>query len=264
MGNELAVITQDFGALSPKGMRALQTAAAQFEGERPSFDRIKIPSGGGIAFEVPGDDPASPDIKKELIGVVVDHYPANGHWETEYNGEKNPPVCASLDGKWGTNTQTGERIACKTCPLNAFGTDSKTGRGKACKNMWRLFLLQPDGGVFPIMVTLPPTSRRAWIDFAQKRIFGKGRELYETMVKITLAKEKNKDGVEYAKAQFAIMGALSEEAAQRMQEYSAAVMGMTREVEITDDDYNTEGSGGAGQDINAVEHEAEPEPSERF
>lgn len=262
MGNDLAVVSQEFGALSPKGMRALQTAAEQFEGERPSFDRIKIPSGGGIAFEVPGDDPASPDIQKELIGVVVDHYAVNSRWETEYNGEKNPPVCASLDGKWGINTQTGEKIACKTCPLNAYGTDSKGGRGKACKNIWRLFLLQPEGGIFPVMVSLPPTSRKAWIDFAQKRIFGKGRELPETLIKITLAKDKNKDGIEFAKAQFAVAGLLPEETADKIKDYSASVMAMTREVEISDDDYNAEG--GSGPDINAVEHEAEPEPSERF
>ena len=29
----------------------------ELDGLRPSFERIKIPAGGGISYEVPGDDP---------------------------------------------------------------------------------------------------------------------------------------------------------------------------------------------------------------
>ena len=36
-----------------------------------SFDSIKIPSGGGLAFEVPGDDPENPGIEKEICGVIL-------------------------------------------------------------------------------------------------------------------------------------------------------------------------------------------------
>ena len=45
-------------------------------GEIP-FDRVKIPSGGGVAFEIPGDDPDSPDLAKEIAGIVIDHHPVN-------------------------------------------------------------------------------------------------------------------------------------------------------------------------------------------
>ena len=37
----------------------------ELDGLRPSFERIKIPAGGGISYEVPGDDPDSPDTVKE-------------------------------------------------------------------------------------------------------------------------------------------------------------------------------------------------------
>ena len=42
----------------------------ELDGLRPSFERIKIPAGGGLAYEVPGDDPASPDSAKEFSAVI--------------------------------------------------------------------------------------------------------------------------------------------------------------------------------------------------
>ena len=53
-------------------------------GEIP-FDREKFQ---GSAFEVPGDDPDSPDIEKAIIGIIIDHHPVNAYWEHEY-GEKS-------------------------------------------------------------------------------------------------------------------------------------------------------------------------------
>ena len=38
----------------------------EMEGLRPSFDKISIPAGGGLSFEVPGDDPSSPDSVKQF------------------------------------------------------------------------------------------------------------------------------------------------------------------------------------------------------
>ena len=42
----------------------------ELDGLRPGFERIKIPAGGGLAYEVPGDDPASPDSAKEFSAVI--------------------------------------------------------------------------------------------------------------------------------------------------------------------------------------------------
>ena len=47
----------------------------ELNGLNISLDKVKIPAGGGLAFEVPGEDPDSPDSEKEIIGVIVDHYP---------------------------------------------------------------------------------------------------------------------------------------------------------------------------------------------
>ena len=49
--------------------------AEELDGLTPSFERIKIPAGGGLAYEVPGDDPESPDSAKEFKAVILYHHP---------------------------------------------------------------------------------------------------------------------------------------------------------------------------------------------
>jgi len=38
------------------------------------FDMVKTPTAGGLAFEIPGDDPENPDIAKEIVGIIVHHH----------------------------------------------------------------------------------------------------------------------------------------------------------------------------------------------
>lgn len=47
--------------------------AEEMDGLTPSFERIRIPAGGGIAFEVPGDNPENPDTVKEFKAVILYH-----------------------------------------------------------------------------------------------------------------------------------------------------------------------------------------------
>ena len=70
----------------------------ELDGLRPSFERIKIPAGGGISYEVPGDDPDSPDTAKEFTAVILHHHPVNSYFKDKFNGSSNPPDCASIDG----------------------------------------------------------------------------------------------------------------------------------------------------------------------
>lgn len=59
---------------------------------------------------------------------------------------------------------------CATCTLNAFGSDPRGGKGKACKNQVRLVLLDAqlirDGSapeaLIPHLVTVPVTSTKNW------------------------------------------------------------------------------------------------------
>lgn len=203
-------------------------------GEIP-FDRVKIPSGGGLAFEVPGDDPDSPDIAKELVGIVIDHHPVNAYWESKYDGQNTPPSCSSLDGKTGINAETGEIHNCKVCPFNEFGSD---GEGKACKNMHRLYIL-PENSPLPYILTLPPTSIKAWKEYLGKRIVVKGLRPHHVITKVTLKKQENKGGISYSSAQFTIVGRVDDKFKAELDSFKDNLKKTTRRIGVIDDDYNT-------------------------
>ena len=160
------------------------------------FDAVKIPSGGGLAFEVPGDDPDNPETAQSLTGVIVHHHPVNVYWEHDFDGSGGLPDCSSPDGKRGLDTRTGEIRDCATCPFNQFGSGGK-GSAKACKNTHRVYLLR-ENEALPILLTLPPTSLRAFKDYLAKRLIMKGKRSADVITCIKLKKEKNADGIAYS------------------------------------------------------------------
>lgn len=151
------------------GMEAMdEELRAELEDELDDLDddggidakHIKIPSGGGKAFEVETDDPDDPEVMKEVTGVIIFTHRMNAYWAQKFGeaGEdgniNKSPDCSSMDGKQGVNRETGEIRTCDTCPYNQFGSD---GKGKACKNMRRLYIMmnnRPD----IYLLTVPPTS----------------------------------------------------------------------------------------------------------
>lgn len=170
-----------------------------------SLDAVKIPSGGGLAFEVPGDDPDNPDIVKEIKGVVLYRHASNGYWRSKFGGEDKIPDCFSNDGKLGVVTATGECRDCDKCPLNQFAED---GSGKACKNMQNLYILR-EGDMLPIQLVLPPTSIKNLRDYVGKRLLCRRKKLSGVITSITLSKAESKSGIKYAVANFAYKGDLS-------------------------------------------------------
>jgi len=221
---DLATIPQgfQFPVLSDDMREAI---AEEMEGLQMEFDKVKIPSGGGIAFEVPGEDPESPDIEKAITGVIVDHFPTNAYFEGKFDGEKNAPLCSSIGGKYGTD-QNGREIPCNSCPLNEFGS-GEDGRGKACKNQHHIYLLR-EGESFPLLLVLPPTSRKPFNAYMTKRLIGKGLLSSAVVTKITLKKEKNAGGIEYAQAVFAVDRVLTQEEKAIAKEYSQEIKKITR------------------------------------
>lgn len=103
--------------------------AEDMDGLQMSFQRVKIPAGGTIQFELPSDDPENPDYAKMLIGVILHNHAACTYWPegSEYD-DNTTPLCSSVDGKQGIGDPGG---ACAACALNRFGTDLN-GKGKAC------------------------------------------------------------------------------------------------------------------------------------
>lgn len=175
------------------------------DGVNLDFDRVKIPAGGGLAFEVPGDDPDNPDTVRELVGVIVDHHLTRTYWEQQtYTGEAQQPDCTSRDGKIGIGDPGGD---CRTCPMNQWGS-AAVGKGKACRTQRMIYLYQGSG--LPIILTLPPTSLRNFDNFLSKRIVGRGRRTYGVVTKITLKKVTSKSNITYSEAQFSVVRDLTE------------------------------------------------------
>lgn len=126
--------------------------------------KIKIPSGGGLAYEVQTDEEDDAEYMKQIDGVVIFTHRANGFWPGAYGSgedQNQPPACASMDGKTAIWTDTGELRSCEGCPYNEYGSGAdqtgKQGRGKACKNMRRLYLMM-SGDPNLYLLTVPPTS----------------------------------------------------------------------------------------------------------
>lgn len=67
-----------------------------------SFQRVKIPAGGALQFEVPTEDPDNPDYTRTLEGIILYNHSAYTLWPegSEYD-EDTKPLCSSVDGKTG-------------------------------------------------------------------------------------------------------------------------------------------------------------------
>ena len=198
--NELMVgQTQELAASQEFSMDELMEEMVGLGGL--SLDTVKIPSGGGLFFEVPGDNPDSPDAVKELKGVILYRHAANGYWATKFGDEggDKAPECYSNDGKTGIFAATGEVRNCETCPLNQFAAD---GSGKACKNMQNLYILR-EGDALPIKLVLPPTSIKNLRDYVGKRLLARRKKLSCVVTGISLSKAESKQGIKYAVANFA-------------------------------------------------------------
>lgn len=245
--NALAVVQElsfNLPALSDpqEAMEVMADNLAELGGNL-KFDKVKIPSGGGLSFEVL-DESGEEQAVTEITGVVLDHYPINAYWEHEFTGENNPPDCSSMDSKTGTIMEDGKSIgtrSCESCPHNQWGSDPKGGKGKACKNMVRVYLLQ-EGCAFPVLITLPPTSTGNWRDY-MKRLAGRMKSIYGVVTRVKLEKDKSEGGITYSKANFAKAGDLSRNEKQAIKAYADQLRSSMRTVAIDSGEYEVVDAG---------------------
>ena len=152
-------------------------------------ERVKI-APGGIGQFLAGEG----ETVKTFTAIVAISQKIRGYWPG--SGTGNAPLCSSPDGARGIFTtdpdadqikdattakqphpaillyDAGQPVpdffGCVSCPLNQWGSEHQRrggeGRGKACKEMRRLLLLI-DGWALPALMSLPPTSIKAWDGF---------------------------------------------------------------------------------------------------
>lgn len=171
--------------------------ADDMEGLQLTMQRVKIPGGGNLQFEIRGDDPDNPDYERKLVGVILYHHLANAYWPegSEYD-DNVPPFCQSFDGKQGYGEPGG---VCAACAFNQFGSTAN-GSGKACKNMRQIYLLR-SGEYLPLQLSLPPTSLRPFNDFMNLAFVARRRPSYSAIVEIGL-KRAESGGYTYSVATF--------------------------------------------------------------
>lgn len=193
-----------------------------------SFDNVRMPAAGSVAFELPGEDDDSPISTTEIVGVIVDHHPVNAYWGAEYGGSQAAaPDCSSLDGKRGN---LGE---CASCPHNQYGSK---GRGKACKNMHRLYLLT-NGSPAPVIMSVPPTGIKALRDYFGKRLLLHGMLPHQVITKITAKKDMNNDGIAFSRLAFTFQDKLTPDQTEKIAGVRSMCKAMRQQVEVSSDDY---------------------------
>ena len=182
------------------------------------LDRVKVPSGGGQAWEVPTIDGDS-DATKYINGVVLEVATRRAYWPEKYSGANDPPECFSNDGFIGVGEPGG---TCAECPLNEFHTaDDGDGPGKACKETRQLFVLTEDS-IIPMLVTVPPASIQSVKQYRIRLLRGQQR-ITDVVTSIGLKKANSKSGIEYSQVTLARAQTLDPDAASRMRAYAASI-----------------------------------------
>lgn len=220
--NELMNI-ENSGYLALQDFDLANVMSEEMDGLSATFERVKIPSGGGIMFEIPGENPDEPETVKEFSAVILYQHSLNAYYKSEYQGGSNPPDCGSYDGHNGEGNPGGN---CDSCPLNQYGS-GKNG-AKACKNRRRLYLLR-EGEIFPMILSLPTGSLKAFTRYLM-RVIPKYKNSNAVVTKFTLKKASSNTGINYSQAQFAVERALSPEEYQLISAMTEQVKALSRNV----------------------------------
>ncbi len=206
------------------------------------LERIKIPSGGGIAWELPVFG-AEPEVAKHFDGIIVATLPdQRSYWPGEFSGGNEPPHCMSRDGVTGVGdpmaTGAMGQHACATCPRNVFGTARDgAGRGKACKQATAVFVLRETDALLPTLLLAPPTSakivRAYGLRMMNLRVNGQRISRQRVITRFSLEKAKSGDNIEYARLVLTPVGLLSPEQVELVSAYIKVMEPLFHQIDTT-------------------------------
>jgi hypothetical protein len=199
------------------------------------LDRIKVPAGGGISWEV--ETLEGTTSVKDLDGVIIYWKDNRAYWRNKFSGENSPPDCYSDDGRFGFGNPGGE---CSECPNSQFGSaiDEKGEhqKGQACKAMRMIFVIGKDS-VLPSVITVPPTSLKSIKQYFL-RLASKGVPYYGVVSRFNLEKAKSGAGVTYSRIIPSVASTLNREqiaAMKSMSESLRSVLSMVRATRDADE-----------------------------
>lgn len=248
-----------------------QAILAEQADEVNAFDyiptRIKFPTGDISAFTTNDGD----ILKPPFVAVAAVSQKGRAFWPDK-DSQGLIPLCSSPDGVKGIfniddpdqaklaaslpirhpalNMLSGASgpHRCATCPLAQWG--SGEGRGQACKSMIKLLLLVKDWSM-PVVLTIPPTSIKAWSAYASVRQQKKGQTYYTCWTKFDLEGTRNAQGTKYSILKVSIEKPLSEDEIRHVLDLRRQYADIVRNMGITSEDYDTEGGAVDGRVVDA-------------
>lgn len=155
-----------------------------------TLPRIKIPSGGGSAFEVPTLEGTEPS--KTVEGVICYFNDFRTYW-ADPEAQGTPPDCSSNNMSEGRGDPGGN---CILCPMGAWGS-GKSGTGQACSTKRKMLIITSDRSL-PIVIDAPPTSLKSVKAYFQN-LASFSTRFYHVMSEISLDVDKNDKGIKYSK-----------------------------------------------------------------
>lgn len=228
--SEAAIQKVEKVLLAIKDPEFLEAIEANFEdAEDVQFERVKMPSGGGLTFEMLGEN-GEPAAVADITGIIVGKYKINTRWG-ELGGESQAPLCVALDAKHGIGDPGGD---CRTCPLNQWGS-GKDGRGKECKNCYRCYVLPLDKAL-PKLLTMPPTSManfKAYLNFLSDQ----KKPYYAVLTRAKLEKTANKGGITYSRVTLGRVGDIPREHVPAVLDYMKRMGPFMSAKKVEADDY---------------------------
>lgn len=190
------------------------------------LERIKIPSGGGLFWELPSLE--GPQSEKEFNAIVVAWKKSRSYWENKYSGGGEKPDCRSTDGIYGIGSPGGE---CDKCYLSKWENDQPP----ACIDQRVLFLLFEDS-TLPMIFVLPPTSipvmRKYFVKLTSRKI-----PHWAVITSFKLEKVTNPAGQPYSRIIPTLVKVLEREDRQKMLQYSEMIKGLVQKTHAEPDDY---------------------------
>jgi hypothetical protein len=149
------------------------------------LDRVKVPLGGSMTWQVPSLE--GQKSVQDFSGIMLHYTDQRSFWETEIaeSGGGMPPDCTSVDGITGKGNPGGE---CQKCQYSEWGSRGENRRGQACRTVRMIFVCRPDE-IIPCVISVPPSSIRQlkayFLRLASARI-----PFYAVVTKFTLQPAK--------------------------------------------------------------------------
>lgn len=238
MTTELTIVDQIRNHLATLPQAAAVLAENLGDGGMTPQDltRIRIPSGGGIAWEYPTAN--GPEPRASFDGVILHRQQTRAYWDTPLDeGDGNtPPDCRSNDAVFGVGIPGGQ---CDVCPLSQFGSklnrDGSPGAGQACKALTLLYVMVP-GELLPVVVVAPPTSLKPLKNY-MIQLTSKGIRYWSAITRFGLETTKNAGGIKYSRVALSLVEPLGEAEAAALADARAQMAPLFGSVSIDPRDY---------------------------